>query len=70
MKEKSTYLGIFGAPRAPHLLKTHLPYMMVLGEIFYQTILQGFNASLVKDKKIGFIPYGFYVDYYLVKDTT
>jgi hypothetical protein len=42
----------------------------VLGEIFYQTILQGFNASLVKDKKRVFIPYGFYVGYHFVKDTT
>jgi hypothetical protein len=41
-----------------------------LGEICYQTILQGFNASLVKDKKRAFIPYGFYVGYHLVKDTT
>jgi hypothetical protein len=43
---------------------------LVLGEIFYQTILQGFNTSLVKDKKRAFIPYGFYVGYHFVKDTT
>jgi hypothetical protein len=43
---------------------------LVLGEIFYQTILKGFNASLVKEKKRDFIPYGFQVGYYFVKDTT
>jgi len=43
---------------------------MVLGEIFYHTILQGFNASLLKDKKMLFIPYGFYVGYHFVKDIT
>jgi hypothetical protein len=28
-----------------------------LGEIIYQTILHGYNASLVKDKKRAFIPW-------------
>jgi len=32
--------------------------------------MQGFNASLVKDKKRDFIPYGFQVGYYFIKDTT
>jgi hypothetical protein len=41
---------------------------MVLGEVFYQTFFQGFNASLVKDKKMVFIPYGFHIRYYFVKD--
>jgi hypothetical protein len=41
-----------------------------MGEICYQTILQGYNATLVKDKKQAFIPYGFHVGFYLVKDTT
>jgi hypothetical protein len=41
-----------------------------VGEICYQTILQGYNATLVKDKKQAFIPYGFHVGSYLVKDTT
>jgi hypothetical protein len=41
----------------------------VLGEIFYQTILQGLNATLVKDKKRAFIPYGFHIGFCIVKDT-
>jgi hypothetical protein len=41
----------------------------VLGEIFYQTILQGYNATLVKDKKRDFIPFGFHIGFYMVKDT-
>jgi hypothetical protein len=40
-----------------------------MGEIYYQTILQGYNATLVKDKKHAFIPYGFHIGFYLVKDT-
>jgi hypothetical protein len=40
-----------------------------VGEIFYQTILQGYNTILVKDKKRAFIPYGFHVVFYMVKDT-
>jgi hypothetical protein len=40
-----------------------------LGEIFYQTILQGYNASLVPDKKRDFIPYGFHIGFYMVKDS-
>jgi hypothetical protein len=32
--------------------------------------LQGYNTTLVKDKKRAFIPYGFRVGFYLVKDTT
>jgi hypothetical protein len=30
--------------------------------------MQGFNATLIKHKKILFIPYGFQVGYYVVKD--
>jgi hypothetical protein len=30
--------------------------------------MQGFNASLVKENKRLFIPYGFQVGYYVVKD--
>jgi hypothetical protein len=30
--------------------------------------LQGYNATLVKDKTQAFIPYGFYVGFYLVRD--
>jgi hypothetical protein len=42
---------------------------LVVGEICYQTILQGYNATLVKDKKRAFIPYGFHIAFYMVKDT-
>jgi hypothetical protein len=41
----------------------------VLGEICYQTILQGLNATLVKEKKRAFIPYGFHIGFCIVKDT-
>jgi hypothetical protein len=70
LDERDTYIRVFGATRAPHLLPVHVPDWLVVGEICYQTILQGYNATLVKDKKRAFIPYGFHVGFYLVKDTT
>jgi hypothetical protein len=69
LDECSTYIRVFGATRAPHLLPAHVPDRLIVGEICYQTILQGYNATLVKDKKRAFIPYGFHVGFYLVKDT-
>lgn len=39
-----------------------------MGDIFYHTILKGYNASLVKDKKGYFISYGFHIGFYMVKD--
>jgi hypothetical protein len=32
--------------------------------------MQGFNATLVKDKKRLFIPYNFQIGYYVVKDAS
>jgi hypothetical protein len=66
-EEKHTYLRIYGATIPPHLLPVYVPDRLVIGEICYHTIMQGFNATLVKDKKILFIPYGFQVGYYVVK---
>jgi hypothetical protein len=50
-----------------HTFPVYVPDRLVIGEIFYQSIMQGFNATLVKDKKRLFIPYGFQVGYYMVK---
>jgi hypothetical protein len=69
LDEHNTYIRVFGATGAPHLLPVHVPDRLVVGEICYQTILQGYNATLVKDKKKTFIPYGFHIGFYLVKDT-
>jgi hypothetical protein len=69
LDKNTTYIRVFRATGAPHLLPAHVPDRLVMGEICYQTILQGYNATLVKDKKWAFIPYGFDVGFYLVKDT-
>jgi hypothetical protein len=69
LDERDTYIRIFGAIEAPHILPVHVLDQLVVGEICYQTILQGYNATLVKDKKRVFIPYGFHVGFYMVKDT-
>jgi hypothetical protein len=69
LDKRSTYIRVFGATGVPHLLPYHVPNPLVVGEICYQTILQSYNATLVKDKKQAFIPYGFHVGLSLVKDT-
>jgi hypothetical protein len=69
LDERETYIRVFGVTGAPHLLPIYVPDRLVLGEICYQTILQGYNATLVKDKKWAFIPYGFHIGFYQVKDT-
>jgi hypothetical protein len=68
-EETSTYIRVFKDTSAPHLLLVHVSDHLILGEICYQTILQGYNASLVKDKKRAFIPYGFHIGFYMVKET-
>jgi hypothetical protein len=70
LDERDTYIRVLEVTGAPHLLSTHVLEWLVVGEICYQTILQGYKAILVKDKKQVFIPYGFHVGLYLVKDTT
>jgi hypothetical protein len=37
--EHTTYIRVFGATRAPHLLPAHVPNLLIVGEICYQTIL-------------------------------
>jgi hypothetical protein len=63
LDERDTYIRVFRATRAPHLLPVYVPDRLEVGEICYQTILQGYNATLVKDKKQGihtlWIPYRF-----------
>jgi hypothetical protein len=70
LDEHSTYIRVIGATEIPHILPAHVPNRLVVEEICYQTILQGYNTTLVKDKKRALIPYGFHVGFYLVKDTT
>jgi hypothetical protein len=60
---------VFSTTKEPYLLPVHVPDWLVVGEICYQNILQGYNATLVKDKKRTFIPYGLHVGVYMVKDT-
>jgi hypothetical protein len=69
LDERETYIRVFDATRAPHLLHVYALNRLVLGEICYQTILQGYNATLVKDKKWAFIPYAIHIGFYMVKDT-
>jgi len=56
-----TYIRIYGATAAPHLLPKFVLDRLVLREIAYQTILHGFNAFLVKEKLKSFISYSLYI---------
>jgi hypothetical protein len=46
LDERDTYIRVFGATAAPHLLPAHVPNRLVVGEICYQTILQGYNTTV------------------------
>jgi hypothetical protein len=70
LDERDTYIRVFKSTGAPHLLPMYVPDRLVVGEICYQTILQGYNATLVKYKKREFIPYGFHIGFYMLKYTT
>jgi len=65
----TTYIRVFEATRAPHILSTHVLDQLIMGEIYYPTNLQGYNTTLVKDKKQAFITYEFHVGFCLVKYT-
>jgi hypothetical protein len=67
LHEHTTYIRVFRATRAPHFLPAHVPDQLIIGEICYHTILQGYNTTLVKDKKRAFIPYSFHVGFYIIK---
>jgi hypothetical protein len=51
LDEHTTFIMVFEATGTPHLLPTHVPDRLIVGEICYQTNLEGYNATLVKDKK-------------------
>jgi hypothetical protein len=70
LDDHDTYISVFRATGASHMLPVYVPDRLVVGEICYQTILQGYNATLVKGKKRAFIPYGFHIGFYMVKDTS
>ena len=59
LDKRSIYIRVFEATRATHLLPSHVPNRIIVGEICYQTILQGYNATLVRDTKWAFILYSF-----------
>jgi hypothetical protein len=69
LDKHTTYIRVFRATRASHILPYDVPDLLIMGEIFYWTILQGYNTTLVKDKKQALIPYNFHVGFYLVKET-
>jgi hypothetical protein len=53
MKKYYTYIWIYGATGAPHLLPKYVPDKLLAREIAYQTIEKGATAYLSeKNKKI------------------
>jgi hypothetical protein len=64
------YIRMYGATIYPHLLPKFVPNRLVLREITYQTILHGFNASLIKDKLKNFIHYSLLIRNYSIINST
>jgi hypothetical protein len=49
--QHGTYIRIYGATKAPHLLPRFVPDKLVLQELAYQTIIHGVGAALYRNKK-------------------
>jgi hypothetical protein len=58
-EETNTYIKVFRATGAPHLLPIHVLDQLIVGEICYQTILQGYNATLLKERRELLYPMAF-----------
>jgi hypothetical protein len=54
LDEHATYIRVFGATGAPHILPAHVPDRLVVGEICYQTILQGLQRHPGQGQEMGF----------------
>jgi hypothetical protein len=51
LMEHGTYIRIYRATKAPHLLPRFVPDKLVLQEVAYQTMINGVRAMLYQDKK-------------------
>jgi hypothetical protein len=51
LMEHGTYIRVYGATKAPHLLPRFVPDKLVLQELAYQTIVHGVGAALYRNKK-------------------
>jgi hypothetical protein len=49
--EYGTYIRIYGATKAPHLLPKFFLDKLVLQDIAYQMVIHGVGATLYRDKK-------------------
>lgn len=50
-----TYIRIYGATKAPHILPRYVTDHVILLEIAYQTLVHGLRAALVRKKKISMV---------------
>jgi hypothetical protein len=65
LQEDYTHLRIYGVTTSPHIIPKYVPNRLTSGETVYNTIFQGFNASLAKDEnKNTFNPYNIYLANY------
>jgi hypothetical protein len=62
--ENGTYIRVFGATKAPHLLPKLIPDKLAIQEVAYQTLLRGVGASLARDKKAPWPALPLYIGYY------
>jgi hypothetical protein len=66
--DKGTYIRVFRAIKAPHVLPKFISDKLALQEVAYQTFVHGVGASLARDKKSLWPPLPFHVGSYGFKD--
>jgi hypothetical protein len=54
--EYGTYIKIYGATKAPHMLSKFIPDMLVLEEITYHMVIHRIGTTLNRDKKTIWTP--------------
>jgi len=67
--ERGTYIRIFRATKAPHVLPRFIPDKLALQEVAYPTLVHGVGAALIRDNKAPWPPMPFYVGSYSFKDS-
>lgn len=70
INEDNAYIKIYVATKPPHMLPRYVPNIPVLKEVAYQTIMHGFNDSLIKDQKKLCPTYLLYIGLYKLNNST
>jgi hypothetical protein len=69
LMEHGTYIRIYGAMKAPHLLPRYVPDKLVLQEVAYQTVINRVREILYRDKKAIWPPLPLWIGTYSFENT-